>query len=49
MTLMQARVETLFEPVNGWCYQDVLPLPPIDEIKLSASPCKREITSRSCH
>ena len=29
------RLTDLFKPVNGWCYQDVLPLPAIDEIELA--------------
>jgi hypothetical protein len=33
---LRERLTTLFTPVNGWCYQDVLPLPAIDEIKLAA-------------
>ncbi len=31
---LRARLEELFEPVNGWCYQRVLALPAVDEIEL---------------
>jgi len=33
---LRERLAILFQPVNGWCYQDALPLPALDEIKLSA-------------
>jgi len=32
---LRERLTELFRPVNGWCYQEVLPLPAIDEIQLS--------------
>jgi hypothetical protein len=31
---LRQRLAELFKPVNGWCYQEVLALPAIDEIKL---------------
>lgn len=31
---LRTRLEKLFKPTNGWCYQKVLILPPIDEIEL---------------
>ncbi len=31
---LRRRLEILFKPVNGWCYQRVQILPPIDEIEL---------------
>jgi hypothetical protein len=31
---LRARLENLFKPVNGWCYQRVQVLPPVDEIEL---------------
>ena len=31
---LRTRLEELFKPVNAWCYQRVLVLPPIDEIEL---------------
>src|SRR6266404_1931536 len=33
---LRQRLADLFKPVNGWCYQDVLALPAIDEINLTA-------------
>jgi len=33
---LRQRLNDAFKPVNGWCYQDVLPLPAIDEINLAA-------------
>lgn len=33
---LRQRLAELFKPVNGWCFQDVLPLPAIDEINLTA-------------
>jgi hypothetical protein len=33
---LRQRLTDLFKPVNGWCYQEVLPLPAIDEINLAA-------------
>jgi hypothetical protein len=33
---LRQRLTELFKPVNGWCYQEVLPLPAIDEINLAA-------------
>lgn len=33
---LRQRLTDLFRPVNCWCYQDVLSLPAIDEIDLSA-------------
>lgn len=33
---LRQRLTDLFKPVNNWCYQEVLALPPIDEIELSA-------------
>ena len=33
---LRQRLIDLFKPLNGWCYQDVLPLPPADEIDLTA-------------
>ena len=33
---LRQRLSDLFKPVNGWCYQEVLPLPAIDEIDLVA-------------
>jgi len=33
---LRQRLTELFKPVNNWCYQDVLPLPAIDEIDLNA-------------
>ncbi len=32
---LRQRLTELFKPVNGWCYQEVLPLPAIDEISLT--------------
>jgi hypothetical protein len=32
---LKARLEEIFRPVNGWCYQRVLVLPAIDEIELT--------------
>jgi hypothetical protein len=32
---LRQRLTDLFKPVNGWCYQEVLPLPAIDEINLA--------------
>jgi hypothetical protein len=31
---LRARLEELFAPANGWCYQRVLALPAIDEVEL---------------
>jgi hypothetical protein len=31
---LRIRLEELFKPINGWCYQRVLALPAIDEINL---------------
>ncbi|WP_129673421.1 DUF499 domain-containing protein [Candidatus Chloroploca sp. Khr17] len=31
---LRSRLEAIFKPVNGWCYQKVLALPAIDEIEL---------------
>jgi len=31
---LRTRLEELFKPVTGWCYQNVLALPAIDEIEL---------------
>ena len=31
---LRTRLEELFKPVTGWCYQKVWVLPPIDEIEL---------------
>jgi len=31
---LRSRLEQIFKPVNGWCYQKVLALPAIDEIDL---------------
>ena len=31
---LRVRLEELFVPVNGWCYQRVLALPAVDEIEL---------------
>ena len=31
---LRTRLEALFAPVNGWCYQRVLVLPAVDEIEL---------------
>ena len=33
---LRQRLTDLFKPVNGWCYQEVLPLPAIDEINIAA-------------
>lgn len=33
---LRLRLMSLFKPVNNWCYQDILPLPAIDEINLVA-------------
>ena len=33
---LRERLSGLFKPVNSWCYQDVLPLPAIDEIEPAA-------------
>lgn len=33
---LRQRLSELFKPVNGWCYQEVRPLPALDEITLSA-------------
>lgn len=33
---LRQRLSDLFKPINNWCYQDVLPLPAIDEIDLTA-------------
>jgi hypothetical protein len=33
---LRERLNDLFKPVNGWCYQEVLSLPAIDEINLVA-------------
>jgi hypothetical protein len=33
---LRQRLSDLFKPVNNWGYQDVLPLPAIDEIELTA-------------
>ncbi|MCI0428429.1 MAG: DUF499 domain-containing protein [Nitrospiraceae bacterium] len=32
---LRERLTNLFKPVTSWCYQDVLPLPAIDEIQLT--------------
>lgn len=31
---LRLRLSDLFKPVNNWCYQEVLPLPALDEINL---------------
>lgn len=31
---LRARLELIFKPINGWCYQRVLALPAVDEIEL---------------
>lgn len=36
MKELRLRLAELFKPVNGWCYQDVLALPALDEIALTA-------------
>ena len=36
MKELRLRLADLFKPVNGWCYQDVLALPALDEIELTA-------------
>lgn len=36
MKELRQRLAEAFKPVNGWCYQDVLALPAIDEITLVA-------------
>ena len=36
MTELRARLKDSFVPINSWCYQEVLALPPIDEIELTA-------------
>jgi hypothetical protein len=33
---LRQRLAELFKPVNNWCYHEVLPLPALDEITLSA-------------
>jgi hypothetical protein len=33
---LRQRLSELFKPVNNWCYQEVLPLPAIDEIEPTA-------------
>lgn len=33
---LRQRLSELFKPVNNWCFQEVLPLPAIDEIALTA-------------
>lgn len=33
---LRYRLTELFKPVNNWCYQEILPLPAIDEITLDA-------------
>lgn len=33
---LRQRLTELFKPVNHWCYQEILPLPAIDEINLLA-------------
>lgn len=33
---LRQRLTELFKPINGWCYQSVLPLPALDEINLVA-------------
>ena len=33
---LRQRLADAFKAVNGWCYQDVLPLPAIDEVNLTA-------------
>ncbi|MDA2911232.1 DUF499 domain-containing protein [Nitrospiraceae bacterium AH_259_D15_M11_P09] len=33
---LRQRLTELFKPVNRWCYQEILPLPAIDEINLAA-------------
>ena len=30
---VRTRLSEIFKPVNGWCYQQVLPLPGVDEIE----------------
>lgn len=32
---LRERLKTLFQATNGWCYQDVLPLPSPDEVTLN--------------
>ncbi len=32
---LRERLKEIFKPVNLWCYQDVLPLPALDEIELT--------------
>ncbi len=36
MKELRQRLTELFRPVNNWCYQEILPLPAIDEINLLA-------------
>lgn len=36
MKELRQRLSELFKPVNSWCYQEILPLPAIDEISLAA-------------
>ena len=36
MKELRQRLNELFKPVNSWCYQEILPLPVIDEISLTA-------------
>lgn len=41
---LRQRLDELFKPANGWCYQGVLPLPALDEITLSADRTSLVIT-----
>ena len=36
MKELRQRLGDMFKPVNGWCHQDVLALPALDEIELTA-------------
>lgn len=36
MKELRQRLSELFKPANSWCYQEILPLPAIDEISLAA-------------
>ena len=41
---LRIRLEELFKPANGWCYQNVLALPAIDEIELEQDKVSLVIT-----
>jgi hypothetical protein len=41
---LRARLKALFEPANGWCYQEVQVLPAVDEIETSPDKVRLIIT-----